>query len=578
MRGFFFLFLFFISDSATAQESSFYTDLKIVDSLIEYNQFDYAQIKIDSLFQVQIKLKNENNKDYLIEIKYRQALIFSKQNRLPENTLRILLGIKDEADSAELFALSFHINLLIALVYENTLNFVLTNQYLNDANYLYEKYKLEKYYSTYCVRRSSYFRFIGKSDSLRYYAEKAMEYSIKYQNEIDLFDSHILLGIIANKSQNYPEALKHNLPLVGYYKKVGDTLGLAYNFNNIATNKARSGDFYEALLYSDSARMVYNSKRMFDNDTRLIAKKFFSKTRSEIFEKMDNIDSAYHYFKQYHEEWVVGSEQEENIKSKEIEEQYQNQKKEATINSKNKQILLIGIFLAILLITSFLLYSQNLRIKSRNKIINKQFVELSKTVEQKQMLLWELQHRVKNNLQHVISILEIQKESVNFENIDDLIIGNQNRIHSMALLHKKLNIGENVNDINLRNYVVELSELIKDSYKNKKQKISLLIKCEIDKISIEKALPIGLILTELVSNSIKHAFNNQKDGIVNIEITENERSSQIYYSDNGIGFDFNKINEKGLGQEIIRGLIDQLDGNIEAKSENGFELTIYFKR
>lgn len=580
MRRLLFLFLLITSHFASAQESSFFTEIKNIDSLINYSQIDIAKIKVDSLYQIHTKskFKNENSKDFLIEIKYRKAVILSKQEKLPADLLRMLLEIKDEAEEANLHVLSYQINLLIALVYENALNFELTNQYLDAANYLYKKHELEDYYSAYCIRRSSYYRFIGKFDSLQYYAQKAMEYSKKFNNERDLFDSHILLGVIARRNENYTEALEHSFQLLGYYKKVRDTLGIAYNLNNVAAYKTKSGDFYEALAYSDSARMVYNSKQMSSSDSRLIAKKFFSRTRSEIFEKMGNIDSAYYYFKQYHEEWVAGSEQEEGTKTKEIEEQYQNQKKEATIESKNQQMLLIGISLAIIIIASILLYIQNMRINSRNKIINKQLVELSKTVEQKQILLSELQHRVKNNLQHVISILEIQKESVSFENIDELIRGNQNRIHSMALLHKKLNVTENVNDINLQNYISELSELVKESYNNHKQNISLLIKCEIDKMSIDRALPIGLIITELLSNSIKHAFNNQSIGIIKIEIAENEKGNQINYSDNGIGFDFYKDSEKGLGQEIIKGLIDQLNGTVETKSENGFELKINFKK
>src|SRR5690606_7232841 len=200
-----------------------------------------------------------------------------------------------------------------------------------------------------------------------------------------------------------------------------------------------------------------------------------------------------------------------------------------------------------------------------------------RTLEQKQMLLSELQHRVKNNLQHVISILEIQKESVDFNNIDELLRSNQNRIHTMALLHKKLNVLDNVNEVDFRKYIAELAELIKESYDNHKKKITLNVLCEIQTISIEKALPLGLIITELVSNSMKHAFKKQNIGIINIQITKTQTGKQLYYSDNGSGFDFTKANEKGLGREIINGLIDQLDGTIQTKSDNGFELIIFIK-
>jgi two-component sensor histidine kinase len=225
-----------------------------------------------------------------------------------------------------------------------------------------------------------------------------------------------------------------------------------------------------------------------------------------------------------------------------------------------------------------LLIRKNKKINAQNKVISKQLEELMRLLEQKQVLLSELQHRVKNNLQHVISILEIQKESVDFNNIDELIRGNQNRIHSMALLHKKLNVSENVNDVDLSRYITELSELVKDSYNSYKKKINLNINCEIKEMSIEKALPLGLIVVELVSNSMKHAFKSRSIGIITISIKKNNDAQKniLYYSDNGGGFNFNTTTAKGLGIEIIKGLIDQLDGTVETKQGQGFELSIYF--
>ncbi len=230
-------------------------------------------------------------------------------------------------------------------------------------------------------------------------------------------------------------------------------------------------------------------------------------------------------------------------------------------------------------VASILIVRQNRKISKQNKIINKQIGELSQIIEQKQMLLSELQHRVKNNLQHVISILEIQKESVDFNNIDELIRGNQNRIHSMALLHKKLHVTENVNEVELPKYIAELSELVKDSYDNHKKKIQLNIQCEIDIISLDKAFPIGLIIVELVSNSMKYAFAKRNIGIINIAITTNENKTEnkLSYTDNGEGFDFNSTLNKGLGIELIKGLIGQLDGRFETNQQGGFELVIYFK-
>jgi len=130
----------------------------------------------------------------------------------------------------------------------------------------------------------------------------------------------------------------------------------------------------------------------------------------------------------------------------------------------------------------------------------------------------------------------------------------------------------------LKRYITDLSELVKDSYDNKLKNVSLFITCEVAILSITKALPLGLIIVELVSNSMKHAFKNQQNGIINIEITHNENSKKncLHYIDNGEGFDFNHVETKGLGVEIVKGLIDQLNGEIETHFKKGFELKMYF--
>lgn len=563
--------LFFYCHCVVAQHSFENNTIKKIDSLILYNKFDVAQKITDSIYK---ELQSQkNNKALLLEIKYRKALILDRQDKLPNEPLQILLKLVDEAKYNNLYSLSCRVNLLIALCYEKGTNLELVNQYLNIAYDIYQTQKLENLYSTYCIRRSSYFRFLKQNDSVFYYANKANEYAEKYNNETDLTDSYILLGIVAFRNKNYTSALEYYLLIKHYREKYNDTLSLAMSYINIARCFNEMKDFKKAMIYCDSSYFFFKSK------SSLLYNFQYPKMKYEIFENLSNIDSAYYYLKQYHQEWQIVEKHEEKIKTKELEEQYQSKQKEAIINSKNQQLAFIIILLFVIIVASVLIVRQNRKISKQNKIINKQIGDLSQIIEQKQMLLSELQHRVKNNLQHVISILEIQKESVDFNNIDELIRGNQNRIHSMALLHKKLHVTENVNEVELPKYIAELSELVKDSYDNHKKKIQLNIQCEIEIISLDKAFPIGLIIVELVSNSMKYAFAKRNIGIINIAITTNEfkTENKLSYTDNGEGFDFNSTLNKGLGIELIKGLIGQLDGSFETSQQGGFELTIYFK-
>lgn len=561
-----FILLFLFSNHIVMAKNFFAEkELKEIDSLIIYNHFEIAEKRTEILSK---KLQNnKKNKEHFLETKFRQALILDKKNESPAKQLQLLLKIKDEAETENLFPLMYRIYLLIALSHEKSNNFDLTKKYLDKAFATYKKHRLDSIFSTYCIRNSSYLRFINESDSSFYYAKKANEFAKKYDNEEDLIDSYILLGNFEFRKENYLESLKYYYLLLDYIKSLNKYL-IGVGYNNISRVYLKMQDIPKALLYNDSAYIYYEEQT-------LMYRNYFPETRYKIYEEMGKTDSAFYYFKQYHTDFEALKKEEELVKTKELEEQYQNDKKEATIKSKQQQILLIIGLLVVIACSLVMLYFKNRKINKQNKIIGEQLIELTKTIEQKEVLLSELQHRVKNNLQHVISILEIQKESVDFNNIDELIRGNQNRIHSMALLHNKLNIADNVADVNLKQYITELAELVRDSYDNIKQEIHLDIKCKIENISIKKALPLGLIIVELVSNSIKHAFKKQHNRIINIEITK-EETMKLYYADNGIGFDFNKLNKKGLGQEIIKGLIDQIDGKIETKNNNGFELIIYF--
>jgi len=573
-----------------AQDFASDKELREIDSLIYYNQFKPAEKKIDSLYAL---LKKSGNKELipkLLELRYQKAVIIDNQFD-HGNALPIFMEVLQQSEKNKLYRLNCKTNIRIAFSQEKANNYYLAWQYLNAAMKLSRKHNFPELQSAIFNRYALIHKFIGdtglgnvnaeliehtvpknyfKIDSAFFYVEKAIGYAKKYRNEFDLNEGYVTLGILESEQRhNFTKSVEYSLKTIPYWLKVKNYEYVGMTYNNITINTWKQKDYYSALKYSDSAYRYYDKASLY-------YRWFFPKVRSIAYEKLGNTDSAYHYIKIAYSAQIELYEKEELIKTKNLEEQYEDGKKDAAIKSKNQQLFLIVGLFAVIVVASVLLIRKNRQINKQNRIISAQLGELTKTLEQKQVLLSELQHRVKNNLQHVISILEIQKESVDFNNIDELIRGNQNRIHSMALLHKKLNVADNVNEVDLKRYITELAELVKESYDSHKKKINLHIKCDVESISIEKALPLGLIIVELVSNSMKHAFKKQNIGIINIEITKDE-TMRLYYADNGSGFDFNKPSDKGLGQEIIKGLIDQLDGSVETNSNNGFELEVYFK-
>ncbi|MEZ4799777.1 MAG: histidine kinase dimerization/phosphoacceptor domain -containing protein [Flavobacteriales bacterium] len=560
-----------LSILCNAQEDALRSDISKIDSLISVFKLDEASAQTDSLINVLGSFsKRRAFKKEFLELQYRKALILDERQVPPSEALKILLEIADEVKEAEFNSLLVRVYLLISLCHEKSDDFKLTKKYLDLALQTIKHNKLDEMYSTYYLRRSSYDRYVNKSDSSFHHARQAELYAKKYDNKKVLLDAYLLIDIYYSKKGDFKNALHYSFLRLENTPYDSLNIGRLVQLNNIAKRYFQMGNLDEALAYSDSAYLGY---KVLPTSYKL----FLPSVRYQIFEKMGNLDSAYFYLKKYYFDDNQLRLEEDEIKVKQIEELYQNVKNSATIKNQKEQVMWTSVLLAVIAISAILLTLQNRKIKNRNKTINNQLEELSKALDQKQMLLSELQHRVKNNLQHVISILEIQKESVDFNSIEELIRGNQNRIHSMALLHKKLNVSDNVNDIDLKKYVTELADLVKHSYDNHQRKISLQISCPVEHIEIDKALPVGLIITELVSNSMKHAFNTQSIGIINVNISTDEKGRFSFnYADNGSGYDFNKSNSKGLGQEIIKGLINQLDGEVVTNSTNGFEITIYF--
>lgn len=572
MRIFFTFFLLLTGHFLRSQDLSPEMEVREVDSLVTFSRYDMAVKKADSLLLV---LESGHNKPELTEPKLQLLLLKAKiYEKKEENdkALQILLNIIGPASSGKFYTIACRANIIFALIYEKKGDYVLSREYLNAADKIRIQHNLEELYSSILIRRSLYHRFVTKDiDSADYYARKARGYAEKHHIAYDVAAASGMIGIYEAHRENYPEAIANSLTAVRYYIKTNDYDGASLGYANISKYYWKIHHMEAALLYCDSAYI-------FSGKTPFRTQHVIAKYRFQLFEANHHMDSALFYLKKTYDLRDSVVMEEEAVKIKQITEQYQNDKKEEVIKNKNRQIVLVISLFVIIAVAAALLVRSNRKIRSQNKIISRQVEELMKMLDQKQMLLSELQHRVKNNLQHVISILEIQKESVDFNNIDELIRGNQNRIHSMALLHKKLHVSETVNEVGLKRYVTELAELVKDSYDTHKKKVQLNMTCDIEKMSIEQALPVGLIIVELVSNSMKHAFKNRGVGMIHIEIVPDEPSgkNRLYYADNGKGFDFNRVAGKGLGLEIIKGLIDQLDGTVETGNTEGFELTVLF--
>jgi two-component sensor histidine kinase len=233
----------------------------------------------------------------------------------------------------------------------------------------------------------------------------------------------------------------------------------------------------------------------------------------------------------------------------------------------------------------------NLVLKEKNDEIEKTVTELKATQvslaarnAENELLLKEIHHRVKNNLEVVSSLLALQSAQIDDPSVQSAMLASQNRVHSMGIIHQKLYQGENLAAIEMRDYFINLSENILDSF-NAEGHIK--VECDMPKLvlDVDTAVSIGLITNELLTNSLKYAFNEKENGTIKISLTEQETTANtegvylLKISDDGIG---KPIDEKakgtGFGTQLVNLLTKQLDGKLTYENNNGTIVTMIFKK
>jgi PAS domain S-box-containing protein len=204
--------------------------------------------------------------------------------------------------------------------------------------------------------------------------------------------------------------------------------------------------------------------------------------------------------------------------------------------------------------------------------------QMQASLQEKTVLLREIHHRVKNNLQIISSLLNLQSKYIADENAFEVFKESQNRVKSMAIIHEKLYQSGNFAEINVAEYLKNLTASIYSSYGVELDVISLEINAQHIFLDITTAVPCFLIINEMITNCIKHAFPGDRRGKITINFEKTNDKHIIRIQDDGIGLpkDLNINKTSTLGMQLINNLTAQLDGEIQVKSNNGTEFTIIF--
>lgn len=201
------------------------------------------------------------------------------------------------------------------------------------------------------------------------------------------------------------------------------------------------------------------------------------------------------------------------------------------------------------------------------------------SLEEKELLLRELHHRVKNNMQIISSLLSLQTQHIKDERDLKIFESSQNRVKTMSLIHDELYSSQDFSHINLSEYIHNITKELLTSHIEDPGRVKLTVNVEDVRMELETAIPLGLLINEIVANSVNHAFPNDQKGEIIVELKRDGDAFILKMSDDGVGIpediDFEKA--ETLGFQLINSLTNQLDGQIEMHSNNGTSFIVKFK-
>ncbi|MEQ8244576.1 histidine kinase dimerization/phosphoacceptor domain -containing protein [Fulvivirga sp.] len=381
---------------------------------------------------------------------------------------------------------------------------------------------------------------------------------------------HQTLGEIALESNNTQDAIGHFIKALGIYEEDKLELGVLESETSLVKAYKANKDFEKAEEYGLRAL----EKAYTQSNIAYIRELYLS--LSDVYAAANKYDQAlknYKFYTAFNDSVYSADAQvmlkEEQVRRNVVGIETQKAIAEASVQAltKTNQLYLVaGIVLTSILLLSLYLYL-NLR-KAKVKIEEKN--------KERETLLKEIHHRVKNNLQIISSILSMQSRKLEDSLAKSAVDEGRSRIKSMSLIHEKLYSSDQLTNVKMKDYIEELSGFLFNTYKPSgvvKQKINVE---DID-MDIDTAIPVGLILNELISNALKYAFSANGDGELDISLRMEDKEYVLQVSDSGKGLPLNFTESQNMGMRLVNVLTEQLDGLLKIENEGGAHFTLKFK-
>ncbi len=427
---------------------------------------------------------------------------------------------------------------------------------------------------------------LNNLDSAYHFALETLDYSKQYfpfQADYPM----MILARVSSKLKKYDEAVSYGKQALDASKNNNEIFFQIEVENELATiyfndNRQDSSEKYASLALQGATQL--KNYLVIANSSNLL---------SQMYEKKDPA-KAYTYLKvsTAANDTVTNVEKTKQVKQLEIKEKQRVDDLHLAEKSANDQLRFntsVGLFISALVI-AIILYRNNRNKQKANLALQDKNDKIERTVSElntaqasllarnaeNELLLKEIHHRVKNNLEVVSSLLALQSNQIDDENTKEAMLEGQNRVQSIGIVHQKLYQGKNLGAIEMKDYFINLSDSILDSFGANKR---VQVECAMNalNVDIDTAVPLGLIVNELLTNTIKYAFPDGRNG--KVQITLEQKSDgvlQMQISDNGVGKS-GAITGTGFGGQLISLLTQQLGGTMKEDNNNGTHIFFEFK-
>ena len=444
---------------------------------------------------------------------------------------------------------------------------------LQEARQVIEDKDLEMVYSRYAVRYASYHRHFGDLDSTKIYSEKAIEYGLKYNVIKSITDGHLLLGIV---SSDLEETVSHFQAAADLFFKEKAYMPAALQRLNIAQTYLRANQLDKATIHSDTA--FYYSKLVSQSNPMYYKRmEVFYNVKASIAEAKGQIDSSLYYVKKSKEVVKISNYNTNQENINQIETKFaveQEQEKLAFEQQRTNTLRLLIALMLLLFLVGVIGFVNN---RKKGKEIAAKNKALNEALQFQSVLLSEVHHRVKNNLQLVISLLTIRSYKTTNKDLKLQLNDISNKVRSIALIHEQLYQTEVFEKINIQNYLNQLFAYFK-TLDTTESSFSFEVNTNDIDLNLETIVPLGIICSELISNSLKYAQQPNETLNISLILEKDKDHFKLRYQDSGIGYPTGSLvqNPNSMGTLLIKSMVRQLMAEYDTFNKNGAVFNLSF--